>query len=218
MGRREHTATVAPPFQMQLWCKSVAISRTGLGLRNPGQIQTLMCYRKFRFHAISADLQSVGQGGRPWRNGAKSCPDSQPNHISWWLPPLLPTLSEGTFLSFTFSVLKLLRRRLVWSILFLFWLLWGWFLASSLPFPSTQMHNQLPERRHITKSSKLSGCEVHFLFYFDSLKSSSFPSFFLISLMCPTCVLLFSRPPRPPFLLLSVCLVFLVNGCQVFPV
>lgn len=107
----QETATVAPLFQMWLWCKSVAISRTGFGLRNPGQSQTLMRYRKCRFHAISADLESVGQGWCLWRNGAKSCPDrpqplrpdSQPNHISWWLPPLLPILSEGIFLSFTFS-------------------------------------------------------------------------------------------------------------------
>lgn len=47
---------------------------------------------------------------------------------------------------------------------------------------------------------------------------------FLISLMCPTCVLLSPRPfcvykpGLPPSLLLSVCLVFLVNDCQVFPV
>lgn len=93
-GRRKHIATAVPPFQMLMRCKSVVISRIGFGLRNPRQSQTLMLYRKFWFHALSADLQSVRQGWCPWRNGAERCPDrpqelhpdSQPNHITLMAP------------------------------------------------------------------------------------------------------------------------------------
>lgn len=163
-GRRKHSATVAPPFQMRLWCKSVAISRIGFRLRNPGQSQTLMCYRKFRFHAISADLQSgqAGVGEGPERRVV------QTGRSSLVLTLSQTTSADGSLLCCPFparayffhlhSPLNLSRRRLIWSILFVFWLPWGWFLASSLPFSFTQMHNQLPDRRHITKSNKLSVC------------------------------------------------------------
>lgn len=110
-------------------------------------------------------------------------PKSQPNHISWWLPPLQPILSEDIFLSFAFSTPAPPLTAAADFINIISVLIGASFFGSSGAYllppvclsPSMHMHKQLPEWRHITKSNSqclnLLGCLVHFLFHFDSLSS-----------------------------------------------
>lgn len=91
-------------------------------------------------------------------------PNSQPKHISWWLPPLQPILYEDIFLSFAFSAAapSLTAAADLINIISVhiearFFLSSGaYFLPPLCLSPSMHMHEQLPERNHITKSNRVS--------------------------------------------------------------
>lgn len=212
---------------MWLWCKSVAISRIGFGLRNPGQSQTLMRYRKFRFHAISADLQSVGQGWCPWRTGAElsrpaaaasSWLSAKPHQL---MAPSSAAHSQWGHISFIY----ILRSSFYGGGCFdQYYFCFGSSGGDFLP-PLCLSH---PRRCTISfQKGDISPNQTNCLFVkFIScfilivLNHLLFPPLNLSHVfhLCLAFPALLCVQARPPFPLLSVCLVFLVNGCQVFPV
>lgn len=122
-------------------------------------------------------------------------PNSQPNHISWWLPLLQPILNKDIFLSFAFfapapslmaaaDLINIISVRIEASF---FGSSGAYLLPPLCLSPSMHMHKQLPEGRHITKSNHVWICLViYFISCFILIVSSLVLSLSLLPHLFPT--------------------------------